>query len=165
MKRIGIAALLCLGLSASLLYAQSVKKPVPRAEYDLKVGDKSYEVIADTPFTIETANGEKVQLTLHRKEVLKFDGYGIKFNYPSRLKLTTEEDIGFVTITADGEDSTVAFVQVYSVPTTPAEVLTTLVSAYKDEFHKQGAKLKPTAGNTISASLARRNAPGDNWSG
>ncbi len=60
-------AALC-GLSAAFLYAQQPAK-APPAEYELTVGQKKYDVASDQPFTIETPNGEKVELTLHPKTV------------------------------------------------------------------------------------------------
>jgi hypothetical protein len=158
-RKFGIvsALVLCLG-GVSLTLAQQADKGNAKggdapAEYELAVGNTAYDVALDQPFTIKTPAGEEVQVVLHHKKVVKFDRYGIKFSYPSAMKISVEESIGVATITLNTTDTTLALVQVYTVPISDAELSSALLQGLASQIKSNGFKSAAVAPQPVKRQI------------
>lgn len=147
-----------LGLAAASLLGQTtttIPVPVPSAgaapppppaapaqpvELEMRLGRNVYPVRINQPFTVTTPKGEKVDVVIRRRDVLQFSGGGIRFSYPRQMQVTTQSSGGVLTISAESVGSTLALIQVFNVPTSPASVRKQLADTFKKEFRERGAK-------------------------
>ena len=152
-RRLAAHALPFCLLSAVAVYSQTAKEP-PAPEFELRVGDTVYQVSPDQPFTITTASGEKLQAVLKRKEILRFTAPEISFNYPREMKVSAERSAGLLSVSVEATESPLAIVQVYSVPTTPAEIRKSLVDELTTRFKNEKAKFLPGNGRAVKRKIA-----------
>lgn len=113
--------------------------PAVHDEFELHIGESVMVVRLDEPFTVTTPAGEKLEMVLRRKAVLRYEGPEVVFDYPSELQLSREVTNGVATLTLEGSASPFIMVQIYPAPNTPEGVLHTLIEAFKNEYQQRQA--------------------------
>lgn len=108
-------------------------------ELEMRFGKSTYPVRINQALTVTTPKGEKVDVLIRRRDVLQFTGAGITFSYPRQMQVTTSNAEGVTTVTAESLGSTLALVQVFSVPTSPDAVQKQLADSFRKEFKQRGA--------------------------
>ena len=139
--------LFILSLFVSPIFAQATKEQAP--EFELQVGNSKYDVAEGKTFSIVTPKGERVELVLRRKEVLQFAEHGVSFNYDSSMKVEVTKELGVVTISVESIASTIAMIQIHSVPAKPNEVRDALIQTLRDEYKSRGAEFLEGSGRTV----------------
>lgn len=140
--------LFTLSLFVSPAYSQVTKEPASTSEFELRVGNTKYDVAEGKTFTIVTPKGERVDLVLHRKEVLQFAEHGTSFNYDSSMKVAVTKEMGVVTISVESAASPMAIIQIHSAPVTPDEIRDALLQSLREEFKSRGAEFLEGSGKT-----------------
>jgi len=112
-----------------------------QAEFDLQVGDRTYEIIPGQPTSIVTDAGDTIEVILCQKEILRYSGHGISFEYHHEMKLSLDSEADVVTITVESLKTPLALIQVYSSQFIASEPLRALLAqAYWEEFRARDAE-------------------------
>lgn len=111
------------------------------AEFELEVGEKTYDVALDKPLEIVTPGGERVRVVLRRKKVIQYSAHGISFKYPSDMKLEVDQgDVISLTLSQPGT-SLLVVIQLYPAKDNqPEGVRAGWIGALKEDFQKLGAE-------------------------
>ena len=153
-----VLAGVALGFAAATALAQTtttIPVPVPKGssttpaaaaapngqpvELEMRLGKNTYPVRINQALTVTTPKGEKVDVVIRRRDVLQFTGAGITFSYPRQMQVSTQSAEGVTTVTAESLGSTLALIQVFNVPTSPADVQKQLADSFRKEFKQRGA--------------------------
>jgi len=145
--RRGTWVVFIISLFVNPIYAQATKVQAP--EFELQVGNAKYDVAEGKTFSIVTPKGERIEVLLRRKEVLQFAEHGVSFNYDSSMKVEVTKELGVVTIAVESIASTIAMIQIHSVPAKPNEVRDVLIQSLRDEYKSRGAEFLEGSGRTI----------------
>lgn len=112
-----------------------------QAEFDLQVGDRKYEIRPGQPTSIVTPKGDTVEVILHERQILKYAGHGISFEYHHQMKLSTDSEADIITITVESPETPLALIQVYPSQFIASEPLRALLAqAYWEEFKARDAE-------------------------
>lgn len=112
-----------------------------QAEFDLQVGDSTYEITPGQPTTIVTPGGDTVEVILRKRQILQYDGHGVSFEYHHQMKLSIESDADIITITVESPETPLALIQVYPSQFIASEPLRALLAqAYWEEFQSRNAE-------------------------
>ncbi len=130
------------------------------SEYDVRLGGKTYTAKDGEPVAVVTPSGEKLQLVVEKRNVLKFSDPDISFSHGSDMEVTSETDEGIKTITAECVDSTLFMVQVLPDKAPSNEAMDRLLDSFQEEF----TKLKATFPKDRIV-VARRNIGGTERTG
>jgi len=142
-------ALVALGVVAgaltSAVIGQNAPAPAPQppAEFDVQVGKTVYSARVNRPLTITTPKGEKVPITIRRKDVIRYESPTVTFLYPRQMVVDAQTLAGVTHITVDAPNSPLALVQVYPEPSTSAQVRRDLLEGLAKEFRERGGKVTP----------------------
>ena len=162
MKR-SITSLICVSLVLAASFLFSADKPPAKAKpdftttdpnapvpsYELRVGDKTYDVLPDVPVEIVTPAGEHLTVVLHPKDVGHYAAAGVSFDYPRAMTPTVKKSRDSTTVTLRGELNVVAMVQVYTIDA-PDQIEGLLI----DGFNKVlGAPGNPSTPTPVSRSI------------
>lgn len=108
--------------------------------YELIIGEKLHEVALGVPFSIVTPAGEKLTAVLRQKATLAFADYGLSFDYPREMTLSSETTSPVPTIYLEMAQSPFAMIQVYSAPNTVESILKILKDSFENEFKSRKAE-------------------------
>ncbi|GIX46724.1 MAG: hypothetical protein KatS3mg131_0935 [Candidatus Tectimicrobiota bacterium] len=125
-------------------------QPSPAEVFELHLGGRVYEVSLDRPFTLVTPAGERVELVLRRREVLRYETPELAFDYPAALRLHREIESGITTLTLEGVASPFVLIQLYPGSPAAADILANLVAAFLDEY--AGRQAQFLSGNNTPVS-------------
>ena len=140
------------GAAGALLFTQTppLRVPAPTesgplssaqpVELELQMGKSVYPVRVNQPFTVTTPKGERMEVVVRRRDVLRYSGTGVTFSYPRQLRLNATRDESSRTLELEGHGSILALVQVFTVPTTPAAVRKQFSESFRREFKSRGGK-------------------------
>lgn len=124
MRRLTVALIVCVGLIVTSAYSKSLQgQPVPGKLH-------------------------KVQ-----KERLRFSDYGIAFNYPSSLQISTETKPGLATVMIESEASPYAMIQVYENAQGTKEIRNSLLKTFHDEYLSRNAEILDGSGKAVSREI------------
>ena len=147
MNSLLLVLLILLLCFAVFVYSQSGKKTSTRGEFELQIGNEVFEVVIGKTFTVTTPKGEKLDLTLRRKETLFYSGKQISFDYPSEMELSSDTEKGVKTIYLESTASPFVMLQIYPPGNSEAIVLSSLMDAFTHEFNSRNAEFLPRSGN------------------
>lgn len=148
MNRFWIGSFLCAGVLAF-----GPGPAVSQAEFEIRVGGAVYEAVPDRPLSVVTPKGERMEIVIRRKEILRFADHGVSFNYPRLMKVSSEKQSGVVTITAESAASPLVLVQVYPAPSTETEVRASLVENFRDQFKSRKAEFLEGSGGAVRRAI------------
>jgi hypothetical protein len=69
------------------------------------------------------------------------------------MKVSSEKEVGVVTVTLETANSLLALIQVYSAPTTPEEVSGALVKTFREEFKSRNAEFLENSGKLVKRNI------------
>ena len=144
MKHLLVVFFLCAGLLVVVTRSQSSAE-----EFEIHVGKTAYDVVPNRPFSIVTPKGERVEIVLRRKKLLRFAEHGISFNHSPAMRVSSEKGSGVITITGESADSPFLMIQVYLNPIPAGEVRKTLIESFKNEFKSRKARFLKGSGETL----------------
>lgn len=113
------------------------------AEFEVKVGGKTYSMSLEQPLKVTTPKGETVELVVSRKKAFSYNKPELAFQYPSDMKLSESTEEGVATITLESSDSPLAILQVYPPSVEAKDVLDALAGGVREGFEERGGQLKP----------------------
>jgi hypothetical protein len=128
------------GVGATAVVGQNAPALAP-AEFDLQVGKTVYAARVNQPLTITTPKGEKVPVTIRRKDVLRFQSPTLTFLYPRQMQVDAQTLGGVTHITVESVNSPLALLQVYPEPATSAQARRDLVEGLAKEFRDRGGRV------------------------
>ncbi len=137
-------------LAASLAHA---------GELEVEVGGAIYDATDGKPLEITTPKGERLRLTVRRKQLLHWNGEGVQFDYPREMTPTVERGEGLVTITVNSTSSPLVMIQLFNLPTDPAALEAMMMKELKANFVQRGAAIR------VADKPIRRNVHGVDRSG
>jgi len=129
---------------AAILATQNIQseETSDQAEFDLQVGDRTYEIRTGQPTKIVTPGGDTVEVVLSKKQILQYAGHGVSFEYHHQMKLSADSEADIVTITVESPETPLALIQVYPSQFIASEPLGALLAqAYWEEFQARNAEL------------------------
>lgn len=148
---------------ATMLASQSLwsEETNNQAEFDLQVGDRTYEIRTGQPTSIVTPGGDTVEVILRKKQILQYAGHGISFEYHHQMKLTTDNEADIITITVESPETPLVLIQVYPSQFIASEPLGALLAqAYWEEFQARNAELLYDTDEFSTRSIAGRDHRG-----
>jgi hypothetical protein len=129
------------------------------AEFDLVVDGKALAIAADQPFQIELAGGHRATATLRRRPRLTYADHGVRFQYPSDLKLSVEEHDELTTIELSGGNSFLVTLRIdKGSSSTPKTAIAIMANAMRGAFHttESGTLIKRRLGSVEVEGLELR---------
>src|SRR5262245_57020016 len=128
---------MCIAVSAftAAFWCAAQDKGRP-AQFDIKVGDRKYDIGLDKPLEVTTPNGEHVTIVLHQKETLDYSDRGLSFKYPSDMEMEEQRLLGTRIISLDSKDSPFAALHVLSDDADEDEWRKDINDELKEQFEK-----------------------------
>lgn len=137
-----LATISCLLLLSSILSAQETR-------FDVWVEEDRYDFTEGEPFTVVTADGDTITLTIRQKSHLHFEKYGIAFDYHNEMEVSEDSDVGITTITLNSTKSPVVLIQIYTIQATPQQIEDALLESFQKEFQSREATFREESGAEV----------------
>jgi hypothetical protein len=154
MNRLVAVAVILLGT------AVPAQQPTDAAQFELKAGAQTLDVVEGKPFTFTTPKGERVELVLARKAEQTFVDEGLQFRYPQEMRVTREVEDGTVTLTVEATNSVLAVLQLFPEGAPAATVRQELERGILQEFAARGGVAKKQEGTEVSRKFGKRELKG-----
>ncbi len=142
-----LATISCLLLLSSMLSAQETR-------FDVWVEEDRYDFTEGEPFTVVTADGDTITLTIRRKSHLHFEKYGIAFDYHNEMEVSEDSDVGITTITLNSTKSPVVLIQIYTIQATPQQIEDALMESFQKEFQSREATFLEESGAEVTRTFS-----------
>jgi len=133
---------------------------ITQSQYDLTIGDKTYSVVPDQPFTISGPDGTQIPALLRSKRELVYHNFGISFTYPQDVRVSSDKSEGLETVTADTPGNYTMIMLILPGFVSPNDMKSGLEPAMVTKYKSMGAKFSKSPPKPVVRTMGSRQLSG-----